>query len=229
MSATVAKMSRREFARRVNHNTRILKAALATKESLINILPKLYTYTTEPGKLHSSVIIRNAHDMLPAAYLGLLVNVHNNGVDAYEVDKNGVLIFYELKTSEVPSDLIWKGAQGGLYLGNSAKKSQTVGLTSHLHASYQFTTEAIINSKRMRTILMVCDTNGEDGYFDAWELDGDIVVDHYIKGRTGNITIKLGSFMKNGHRATTVVPLRGFEDWREEVAAKAPRKVIESY
>lgn len=229
MSTTLVPMSYREFKRRVNHNTKILKEALSKDEPLIGILSKLYTYTTKPDELHSSVIIRNAHDMLPAAYLGLLVNVHNNGVDAYEVTKSNEIVFYELKTSEIRSSLVWKGPRGGLNIGDHSDKNKTSAVTSYLSASYSFSTEQIINSKRMKTILLVCDTDGPDGYFDAWELDGDTVVDYYINGRTGQVDIKFGSFMKNGRRSKTVVPLLGIEKWKEQVGARAPTRSIGVY
>lgn len=214
-------MSYRTFRRRVAHNTKILKEAIARDEALINILPKLYTWTTKPGELHSSVIVRNAHDMLPAAYLGLLVNIDANGIDAYSVKTDGTVVYYELKTSEIRSSKIWKGPQGGLYIGNPANKNLYKGITSAMSAMYSALSEKVLESKRMKTILLVCDTDGSDGYFDAFELEADVIMDK-ICNRIGSVKIPLGSFINSGARAKTVVEVEGFDNWRNRIRNAAP-------
>lgn len=218
-------MSYSTFRRRVRHNTAVLRDALASGRSLITIIPELYTWTTAPGELHSSILIRNAHDMLPSAYLGLLPNIQSNGIDAFRVTADGQLIQYELKTAEICGDKVWKGPRGGLYLGDNRSKTTKIGVTSSLNASYNLRTIGNAATKRMRTVLMISDTSGADGYFDAWELDGDTIMDEYIGDRIGQLDIKLSSFMLHGRRASTVVPLRGFEDWKAEIAVRAPLKL----
>lgn len=214
-------MSYRTFRRRVAHNTSVLKTAIANGDALITILPKLYTWTSKPGELHSSVLVRNAHDMLPAAYLGLLVNIDANGIDAYSVKYDGTVVYYELKTSEIRSSKIWQGPQGGLYIGVPGNKNKYSGVTSAMGARYGDLTENVLESKRMKTILLVCDTDGSDGYFDAFELAPDTIMDK-INGRVGSVHIKLGSFINSGVRAKTVVNVEGFENWRNRIRNSAP-------
>lgn len=221
-------MDYNEFTRRVNHNTRVLTDALANKTPLTNILSNLATYTSLPGQLHSSVIMRNAHDILPSAYLGLLANLDSNGTDAFKVCKNKRIIPYELKTSEINSDLIWKTVRGTLYIGKANIEHQNACVKSKLNASYNLKSLANTHSKRMKTILLVSDVNSAmtDGYFAAYQLLPDVVMEKYLlkqrnNSKSGNITIKLGSFMMNGQVAKTVVPLLGFNDWEENVRKKA--------
>ena len=113
----------KEFRKRVNHNTTVLKAALACKENLVNILPRLYTMTSMPGELNSRTLIRNAHDMLPAAYYGALANLCNNGADAFVIKPDGQQIKIEFKTSEVDSRKVWQGVRAGLYTGKANNKA----------------------------------------------------------------------------------------------------------
>jgi hypothetical protein len=217
--------SYRTFRRRVAHNTRVLKNALRKGKSLVTIIDQLYTWTTKPGELHSSVLIRNAHDIIPAAYLGLLVNVNATGIDAFKMNIKNQRIDYELKTAEIRGNKIWQGIKGGLYIGNSVSRDKFSGITSQMTASYNFSTKNIINSKHIKTVLMVCDTSGRDGYFDAWELDGSLIA-KFLKPKLGNVTISLGTFMREGKQAKTVVDMEGFSNWRQRIADIAPVKLV---
>jgi hypothetical protein len=211
-------MNYKEFQRRVDHNTQILKSALESKEPILSILPKIYTYDTKPGELNSSALLRKGHDMLPAAYLGLLANTSRVGADAFKVLGNNHKIKYELKTSEINSDLIWAGALGGLYLGSPGRTTK-ISLTSALAAQYTLDTEDIIESKNLNTVLMISDSK-KDGYITAYELDGETIIS-YIN-RTSNKTrdIKLCTFQKHGWNAQTVIPLMGFEQWKKSIVDK---------
>lgn len=214
-------LSYKEFRRRVNHNTNVLQLALANGENLIHILPRLYTMTSKPHELNSSILIRNAHDMLPAAYYGALANLNNNGADAFMVKPDHEHIKIEFKTSEIDSRKVWQGIRGGLYTGKANTKASRTTITSALVASYCLHTESIKQAKKIKTVLMISDT-AADGYFDAWEMDGETVVKGYLHDKSFNATIKLGSFMKNGKRAKTVVPLIGLEAWSDKVREHAP-------
>jgi hypothetical protein len=228
MDMVMDMMSYSTFRRRVRHNTAVLQEALDEGKPLITIISDLYTWTTAPGELHSSVLIRNAHDMLPSAYLGLLPNIQANGIDAFRVNNDGQLIEYELKTAEIRSSQIWKGPKGGLYTGDHRSKTTKSSVTSTLSAHYKFSTADNAATKRMKTVLLICDTDGPDGYFDAWEMDGDVIMDSYIRDRIGKVDIKLGSFMLHGRRAKTVVPLKGFGAWKQEIERMAPLKLAEN-
>jgi hypothetical protein len=215
------KMTYREFRKRVNHNTAVLRKALETGQSLITILPDLYTMTSKPGELHSSTLMRNSHDMLPAAYYGALANLDNNGADAYVISPKGDETKIEFKTSEIDSRKIWQGPRGGLYIGKQNTPSDRTGVTSVLCASYALHTDSIKQAKKIKTVLMICDIAGTDGYFDAWEMDGDTVLNNYLHNKGHKADIKLGSFMKHGRRARTLVALRGVESWMADVRTNA--------
>jgi len=228
-------MTYSEFKRRVDHNTTVLKKAIAEKEKLIRFTPDLYTMTTEPGELHSSILFRKGPDLLPSVYYGALANVESTGVDAYKITATGDIINLEFKTSEIDSKKVWKGQGNGLYVGKSNSDRDKITVTSKLCASYSMLTSSIQEAKRIKTVLMVCDTSSDselDTYFDAWEIDGNIIVDKYFKKnqttgkdkpKINKATIKLGSFMKHGVRAETVIPLEGIENWKRRVSKFAPK------
>lgn len=219
-------MNYQTFRTRVNHNTKVLSEALDTNQPIITILPKLYTWTTTPeDNLHSSILMRKAHDLLPAAYLGLLVNVEATGIDAFKMTNKNEIIPYELKTSEIGSKAIWRGVRGGFYTGTNVRSTTKVAVSSYLSAAYNFHTKENHNVKRIKTVLLTSDTDGYDGYFDAWELDGNIIIDKYVKKRTGTVTVKLSSFMIHGSRAKTTVPLEGYKKWKTRVFKNAPTKL----
>lgn len=206
------------FAEKVNHNTAMLHSAIQSGRTIVSILSELHTLSNRPGELHSSVLMRNAHDIIPAAYLGLLASVNTNGVDAYHIGADGTVTEYELKTAEVRGHQIWKGPRGGLRVGEFGRTSKSCGVTSYLNAKYDITNN--LHSKNLKTALLVCDTDGPDGYFDAWELDGSIVM-RRLNERTGSLSIKLGTFMRYGRQANTVVPVRGYDDWAREIRRNA--------
>lgn len=215
-------MNYNEFQRRVDYNTQVLKDTIAANEPIINILPKIYTYDTEPGELNSSVLLRKGHDMLPATYLGLLANTARNGADAFKVLGNNHKVMYELKTSEINSDLVWLGNRGGMYLGTPGRTTK-ICLTSALSAAYSLDTEDIIDSKNLNTVLLISDSK-KDGYITAYELDGETIISYINRTANRKRDIKLCTFMKHGWNAKTVIPLMGFTAWKKSIIDKAPFK-----
>ena len=217
-------MNHQTFCKRVNHNTKILKRAIAENRPIVSILGDLYTWTSKPGELHSSVIMRNAHDLIPSAYLGLLANVDNNGIDAFEVDSTNNIINYELKTAEIRSRTVWKGARGALYIGSLKTPKDKASVASFLTAKYVFSKNTNRTTKYMKTVLMVCDTDGQDGYFDAYEMSGTPLI-NFLNKKTNRILIKLSAFMNQGKKAKTTVPLEGYHSWKNRISQTAPLKV----
>jgi len=218
-------MQHNEFIKRIKHNTDVLNHALDNKLNLVSVAHKLYTYQSEPETLHFSVLMRNLHDIIPSAYLGALANLDNNGIDAFIVDNKDNLTHLELKTCEIASAKVWKGKRGGLYTGIGARKSQRSSLRSSISASYTCHTKSNLLTKNMRTVLFISDTDNtltDNTFLDAWELDGDAVIDYLQLSDCKKRDIKLGSFIKRGFRAKTVSPLLGFtvlEDFLKENAS----------
>ena len=216
-----------EFARRVEHNTSILKTALDNNVNLINIADKLYTWTTEPGELSFSVLMRNLHDIIPAAVLGALSNTSPNGADAYTVDETGVINVIEIKTAEIRSSKIWKGSKGGLNLGISDKKNSRRALTSAMQAKYKLHTHDNLLSKNMKTVLFIVDSDNvysPNSYIDAWEMKGEHVIEYLTRTNCRDRNIKLCSFMKIGHQTKTTVNLLGFENFKKMLEDTVPSK-----
>lgn len=214
-----------EFTRRVDHNTKILKDALENNISLVTVASQFYTYHSEPGQLHFSILMRNLHDIIPSVFLGALANVDSNGTDAFIVREDGSIEALEIKTAELDGSKVWKGAHGGLYTGIGTNRTQKAALTSKVNASYKCYTHENLLSKNMRTVLFVTDTNDtitSDTYLDAWELEGSAVVEYLQLSDKRQRTIKLGSFIKKGFRAKTVVPLVGFFELRAVLEISAP-------
>ena len=227
------------FTKLVNHNTKILKKAIKNKVPLTDILSQLKTSASLNSNevLHSSIIMRKSFDILPAAYLGLLPLTTPNGADALKVLPNGKVIEYEIKTTEVNSkNQLWTDfASGKLYRGrvNTAKKgelgSRKTVLGSVLRATYHIHSAELIETKNRQTILLCADVGSEDGYFDAWELPGKYITEFLgarIDGeerRSIKREISMLAFMQNGTRAQTVVPLKGYEAWEEEVSQVVPQ------
>lgn len=214
-------MNYSEFSMRVAHNTAVLKHALENRINLVTISDKLYTWDTEPCELSFSVLMRNLHDIIPSLFLGSLASVNSNGVDAYEVDEENNIICIELKTSEIRSNKVWKLAgRYGLYTGIGTSRTQRLALSSTMSARYSFRTFDNLLAKNMKTVLFINDSDNivsQNSYIDAWELSGDVVVEYLTRSGCKERDIKFASFMKNGKRANTVVPLIGFEKFKEHL------------
>lgn len=220
-------MNYRTFRKRVSHNTRVLKEALDNNESRISILTKLYTWDSKPGELNDSEILANAFDLLPAAYLGLLASTKKTGFDAFSVSPNNQITNYELKTACRRGSDVWKTKSGTLYIGNRTTKQDKANIRSSFNASYTLQTLKNIQTKRVKTVLMVSDIDDHSiNYFDAYELDGNTIINYLVRTKCKNRAIKFVTFYNNGCRAKTVVELEGFENWENRIRKNAPTKRI---
>ena len=226
-------MNYQEYQKRVEHNTKLFTECFANNDSIFCLLDKIYTWEYAPGEMHFSKIMRNAHDIIPSLYLGLLASTENNGADAYEVNEQDEISPVEIKTGEIATNKVWRGTKGGLYVGLENTATKRAAVTSRVTATYTLHSYDNRESKNMRTILMVADTDGPNQYIDALELPGDKVLNYLNLSDNKSRTIKVSFFLNEGWQADTVVPLKGwhnymdglrfhflpFEDWklREEV------------
>lgn len=217
-------MNKAEFDQRVKHNTKVLKKALKNNQSLITTLDKIYTWTSKPGELHFNVLLRNGYDMIPSLFLGALANINANGIDCYRVLNNNDIEHLEIKTSEINSLSIWKGPKGGLFVGKGYKETQRSAITSKLQASYAFHTKENIDTKNMRTVLFICDTNNSNTFIDAWEMSGNDVLNYLKLSDNRYRSIKFSSFMKVGKQTKTVVKLEGFDKFKKRIEKVVPSK-----
>jgi hypothetical protein len=218
-----------EFIKRIDHNTETLKKALDNGDNLLTIADKLYTWEHCPGELHFSVLMRNLHDIIPCAFLGALANTKTNGVDGYIVKENGTVEYLEVKTSEIASSRVWKGARGGLNIGTGTKKTQQQALTSALSAKYKCLSYTNLKSKNLRTILFIADTDnimGDNKYIDAWEMHGKTVLKYLRLSDNVSRSIKFGSFQLQGFKTKTVVPLVGFDKFKSKLEKTASTRDV---
>ena len=222
-------MNYTEFQRRVEYNTVTLRTALAKNLPLTAILHEVYTWDYEPGELHFHVLMRNAFDIIPSLFLGLLARCDQNGIDAHEVQSDGTVINVEIKTSEIHRDAIWKGRRGGLYTGLQNTKSRRAALTSRLAASYTCHSDSNKLTKNMRTVFMIADTGGANTYVDAFEMEGEAVMTYLHLSNCKTRSIKLGSFMKEGYQSKTVIPLIGFDAWKSDLWYRVKRLAADEF
>jgi len=218
-------MNYTEFTKRIEHNNQVLKHALDNDINLVSVAHKFYTYQSEPESLHFSVLMRNLHDIIPSAFIGALANLDNNGIDAFVVDADEKTTYIECKTCELASKKVWRGSKGGLYTGIGARKTQRQSIRSAISASYACHTRENLLSKNMRTILFIADTDNalaSNTFVDAWELDGTAVIKYLQLSNCKKRDIKLGSFIKEGFRTDTLVPLVGFYNLENYLRETAP-------
>lgn len=222
-------MNYNEFKRRVAYNTEVLKDALESDIPLTAILHKVYTWKYDPGEAHTHILMRNAHDITPSLFLGVLASCESNGIDAYEVKPNGDVIDIEIKTSESNSNKMWQGVGGGLYTGLQNTETRRVSVASGMAAAYTCHSEKNKLSKNMRTIFMITDTAGANTYIDAYELSGDVVIEYLYRSDCKTRSIKFGSFLKSGFKTKTVVDLEGYYTWKWRILDKAPVVILNDY
>ena len=207
------------FASLVDHNTAMLKQTLAKQDaSLLELPPRMYAWNQARGG-HFQVLGGKVFDFIPSAFLGLLPSTEKTGTDAYKVLPDGTVVPFELKTTMVAGDMVWQTKSGSLKIGKPVKNGYAE-LASRLSAAYSVTDPSKIHRKNMQTILLISDVSEGDTYIDAWQMDGNKVVE-YINGRT-KCDIKLSSFMLHGSRAETVVPLEGYDSWKARLSVLAP-------
>ena len=209
-----------EFTDAVAYNKRMLEQVLAHGKNLTEVLHLLRFWNANPSP-HWTQLCMNAFDLIPSAYLGLLADISRQGTDAYRVLPDGSVEKYELKIGTIKGDCVWKGPKGGLYVGEPIENRYS-SVTSKLTATYTIHSVSNIDRKRIKTILLISDESEADGFIDAWEMDGNTIVDQYLKERKGTLDIKLGSFMKHGKRADTLIPLEGFDAWSDRIRELAP-------
>jgi hypothetical protein len=210
-------MNYEEFKIKVSYNTERLKETIANNGCLTTLLSQVYTINHAPGECHSSVLMRNSHDIIPSLYLGALASTNNNGTDAYIVKEDDSIEGIEIKTSEFDSQKVWKGPQGGLCIGLSNEKNRYSALTSKVAAAYDLKTQEILKTKCMRTVMMITDTSGPNTYLDAWEIDGRTAIELLSRTTCNTRNIKFGSFLKYGQPAKTTVPLIGFQAYKQHL------------
>lgn len=222
----------RLFRELVEENTELLKNALRKDIPLTDILSKIKTLDwVETGRrLHSNVIMRKSFDILPSSYMGLLSYTASNGTDAIKVNPDGSITEYELKTAEVNSSRLWQSIKGTVYVGKANNKDYRASVKAQFDAKYHLYSKEQLLAKNMKTVLFCADPTGKDGYFDAWELQGDAVIERLttdqqgrkLRGDISKRTLMLNTFMNQGSQAKTVVPLLGYDNWIANVRKKAP-------
>lgn len=212
-------MDYREFKYRVTYNSSVIKEALDKNEKIVTVLDNLYTFDSKPKELSSLTLVRKAYDIIPACYIGALASIKSNGTDAYIVDKENNIEHLEIKTSEVIGDQIWQGPKGGIRVGANSGSD----LKSALGANYTIQTEKIVESKKMRTVLMIAD-NRFEGFIDSFEIEPSNI-GNLIEGKMKlkqSFSIGLHEFLRHGKPAESMIPMMGYYNWIDIIRKTAP-------
>lgn len=212
-------MDYKEFNYRVTYNSAVIKEALYQNKKIVTVLDDLYTFDSKPKELSSLTLVRKAYDIIPACYIGALASIKSNGTDAFIVDQDNNVEHLEIKTSEVAGDQIWQGPKGGIRVGANSGSD----LKSALGANYTIQTERIIDSKKMRTVLMIAD-NRFEGFIDSFEIEPENIGNLITEKMTlkQSFSIGLHEFLRHGKPSTSTIPMMGYNNWIDIIRKTAP-------
>ena len=211
-----------EFMKRINHNYPLINRVRAGTMTAMAAVAEAATWqrgVNEP--ISSHLLEANFHDIITSMFQGHLANMEQTGHDAYDMDEDGTIGFFEHKSCDVNRNKIWRNQNGALFHGSATVGKIPSGLTSQIQASYQLGNVAHRDTKRLRTILTVFDVRSEincEAPIAAWELNGDWLVDNRLT-KSGSATVTVGSFIKYGREISNNprAPLMGWDAWINEL------------
>lgn len=196
-----------EYSRRVNYNTQVLKDALDNNESLATILTKVYTFDTEPGSVHFSLLFPKWADIIPAAFLGHLAIIEEKtGADGLRLcEETGDYVETEYKIATFHSSKLKVGINGGMSIGNGPKPT---GISSYISATYTIHSDNNLTTKNRETYLCITDANCEThDFIDFFKISGDAALDALKCSDKKKRQISFGKFKNHGQKVNTVVPV----------------------
>lgn len=209
-----------EFTRRVNHNTQLLKDALANNECLSTILSKVYTFDKEPDTVHFSLLMPKWADIIPAAFLGHLAIIdEKTGADGYRLcETTGEYIEAEYKITTFYSSKLNIGISGGMSIGNGVKPT---GISSYLSASYTIHSDSNLHTKNRETYLCITDADCDTHEFiEFYKLSGDEALAALKGSDKKKRQICFGKFKQIGVKVRTVVPVLTWELFKHDQRRK---------
>lgn len=225
-----------EYRKRVEYNTKIAQSYYEKEGAtgLISMLPYLYAFDGKTSELHIAFLIKNAYDIIPSVLLGYLPCVTNHGADGIALVGNKfVELEYKWATTNTENNWTTDLRKKVIYRGLANTKTRRQCFRSSIQGAFQVHSDACIESKRRRTILLVSDSSVPDCIFvDAFELDGD-TTHKYISGtncygreRTTKFrNIKVATFLNQGrsvkHRSFLDDGIR-FEDYENLLLENLP-------
>lgn len=196
-----------EYKRRVEYNTQVLKDALNKNESLATILTKVYTFDTEPGSVHFSLLFPKWADIIPAAFLGHLAIIEEKtGADGFRLcDVTSDYIETEYKIATFHSNKLKVGVKGGMSIGNGPKPT---GISSYISATYTIHSDNNLTTKNRETYLCITDANCDThDFIDFFKISGDAALDALKCSDKKKRQISFGKFKEHGQQVMTVVPV----------------------
>lgn len=212
-----------EYTRRVNHNTQVLKDALANNESLSTILTKVYTFDKEPDSVHFSLLMPKWADIIPAAFLGHLAIIdEKTGADGFRLcETTGEYIETEYKITTFYSNKLNVGTNGGMSIGNGVKPT---GISSYLSAAYTIHSDSNLNTKNRETYLCITDANcATHDFIDFYKLSGDNALNALKNSDKKKRHICFGKFQEYGEQVTAVVPVLTWDLFKaQQLSSKHP-------
>jgi hypothetical protein len=215
-------MDYQEFMRRINHNYSLANRVLAGTITAMAAVMAAATWQRGINEPISSHLLQaNFHDIITSMFQGHLANLDQTGPDAYDMDEDGTIGFFEHKSCDVNRNKIWRNQNGALFHGAAVEGKIPSGLTSQIQAAYKLGNLAHRNTKRLRTILTLFDVHSEtncEAPVAAWELDGDWLVENRLT-KSGSVTVTVGSFINHGREISfnPRAPLMGWDAWINEL------------
>jgi len=210
-------LTNNQILKRIEHNTNLVLTARRNHQSVFCILPYIKVVDFDEP-LHGNKIIRNINDIIPAILLGLLPAVSRHGYDAVGVE-NGEIVEYELKISSFNTRQVWAGNQGALYMGQENIPARRSRLTSYLCGSFNISSDACLQSKNRKTVLLIANESlSPDEFFvDAYELSGDVIMQYLNKSDKTSRNVKLVTFLNHGQPKSGIVPFIGWHKHESEI------------
>ena len=215
-----------EYKRRVEENTKEYNRQSAQGQF---DLRQYHGFDTLARKATKCVLMKKPADILCAVILGFLpILTKNTGADAIRLD--GIIFTpVELKSSFTDESKFIKTDRGTIYsaspgriVNNTISPNNVTNLKSCYNATYSIKDN--ISLKGIDTYLVVLDSRNDD-VIDCFCIPAEKMVAYFNSRKvaaSGNLQIKLAEFMNLGKQFNTVIPMIGFEKWREQLLPLLP-------
>jgi len=211
---------------RILRNTEIFKKQ---KETNSFDLKQYYGVDAEAGQVSCAMLSKKAHDILASVALGFLpILTKITGPDAIKLD--GIIFTpVELKSSFTDETKFIKTVRGTVYsatpgkiVNNTISPNNVTNLKSCYNATYSIKDN--ISLKGIDTYLVIFDSRNDD-IIDCFCISAERMIIYFNSRRvaaSGSLQIKLAEFMDLGKQFSTVIPMIGFEKWKNTLLPVLP-------
>lgn len=202
-------ISHDEYIKRTSYNKKLLENIIKKGDKIERLLTEAYTYDSEPGEIHWSLLHPKWADIIPSVFLGQLAIVqNNNGADGISYCKtSNTFIETEYKICTVRSSKIEIGPKGGLNIPSSNRAITPTGITSAISAAYSIHSDHNLDTKNRETYFCLTDVDNKKNHFvDIWKMSGDVALSALKESTKKQRSISLAKFINYGEKADIIVP-----------------------